>query len=509
MSISPLHGQIDELYEKYKDNNIMKMKLESYVMHILPQSLLDYEKNYAEREKRKLTLSHKSEEFIHRFIAKNNIYYTPQNELFVQYTGKRYIGYSEDNIQHNILTQITINQELRPWKHKIKNNIIKRIKKRSPLDAIPDSHTIQYVINQLCPAMFPTKNRAKYFLTIIGDCLLHKHASELIYIAHPYLKTFIGEISVQAHAYFGANNAFHQIKYKFYDHNFKSSRLLSVMHKLHATNPWNMYKHMLDLLCVAAHYSLRYTSADIYLQKCRDTTLKKHALYLTHNTSQQITKTFLKDYVIKSENSEITKKNMIFIWKKFLDTLDIPNIIFHGSLHTIFQKQLEYDETKEAYIGVTSVYLPTMATFLTFWKDTIKEDDDSEIEVEEALVLFQKWEKENKQKNPIMIDYDICVDLIKHFYPDVIIEDDKFILNISCNIWNKREEVIVELERFKQKCATNHEIEPSLNGAYQYYATTAVNKELVISKRFFEKVALEVLEKYIDDDGLIDSTWFT
>ena len=503
-----LHEKLDEMIQKYKDNDVMNTKLKNYMLHVLPHALLEYEKSYAKREKRKLELSKKSEEFIRRFIAKNNIYYTPQNELFVQYTGKHYTGYSEDNIQYTILSQITMNQELRPWKHKIKNTIIKKIKERSPLHAIPDSYTIQYVIQQLCPALFPTKNRAKYFLTVIGDCLLHKHEAELIYIAHPYLKAFIGEISVQAHAYFGVNNAFNQIKYKFYDHNFKSSRLLSVMHKQHTTKPWNMYKHMLDLLCVAAHYSTRYTSADTFLKKSQDSALKKHALYLTHNSSKQITKTFLKDYIIKSENSEISKKNMIFIWKKYLDTLDIPNIIFHESLHAIFKQQLEYDEKKEMYTGVTSMYLPTMATFLTFWQNTIVEDDDSEIEIEEVLYLFQKWEKENKQKTTIVIDCDICLDLIKHFYPDTSIEDDKFILNISCKMWNKREEVILELEKFKQQCVVNSDIEHSLNGAYQFYVISAITKELVISKRFFEKIALEVLEQYIDEDGLIDALWF-
>ena len=75
-------------------------------------------------------------------------------------------------------------------------------------------------------------------------------------------------------------------------------------------------------------------------------------------------------------------------------------------------------------------------------------------------------------------------------------------------IWNN-EEIILELEKFKQKCAANNEIEPSLNGAYQSYTITAIDKELIISKRFFEKVALEVLEQYIDDDGLIDEKWFS
>ena len=107
MDVNKLHAQIDILTEKYKNNEIMKEKLQSYVMHVLPQSLLEYEENYFKRTQRKIELSKKSEEFICRFIAKNKIYYTPQNELFVQYSGNHFQGYSEDNIQHDILTQIT------------------------------------------------------------------------------------------------------------------------------------------------------------------------------------------------------------------------------------------------------------------------------------------------------------------------------------------------------------------------------------------------------------------
>ena len=511
MNRDEIISSVTSLIEKYEGDKLMETKLQTHVVETLPAMLAEYKANYKERKKRIKDLSDKSERFITRFVAKNNIYYTSHNELFVKYNGKHFEGYSEDNIQHNALTQITASYELRQWKHKVKNAIVKRIKNRSPLNAIPESYTIQYVINQLCPALFPTKTAAKYFLTVIGDGLMHKEDTTLIYIAHPYLKAFINEINLQAHAYFGITNALQQIKFKFYDHPFKSSRLLSKKYSSAIHVPWDMYKHMLDLLCVSAHYSVRYNSADGYLQKCGNKNVSDHALLLNNNTPDSMVDLFLKRYIKKSDQSVINTKNMIFIWKKFLDELDVTNIIFHGSLHAMFRKKLSYDESQDAYMGVTSIYLPTMATFMQFWQNTIEVDDESEIEIEELPILFVKWEKQNKtkQNHSIISDNELFLDLVKHFYPDIAIEEDKYLLNIKCSLWNKRDEVISLLESFRQKNTASSEIEPSLNGAYMFYTGQAKKNEFVVSKRYFEKVALEEIKQHMDDDGLIDSKWFS
>ena len=34
----------------------------------------------------------------------------------------------------------------------------------------------------------------------------------------------------------------------------------------------------------------------------------------------------------------INSKNMIFIWKKFLEERNVPSIIFHGSLTTMLKR---------------------------------------------------------------------------------------------------------------------------------------------------------------------------
>ena len=85
------------------------------------------------------------------------------------YDGIHFVSYSEGKIQHQILSIIANEEKLLPWKYKIKINIMKQIKERSPLTAIPESATIQFVINALVPAVFPTRNHVKYFLTVIGD----------------------------------------------------------------------------------------------------------------------------------------------------------------------------------------------------------------------------------------------------------------------------------------------------------------------------------------------------
>lgn len=71
-------------------------------------------------------------------MHKNKYYYSSHNELFLLYDNIHFTAYSENNILHQILTTITEEQNLVPWKHKIKVNIIKRIKEQSPLKAIPE-----------------------------------------------------------------------------------------------------------------------------------------------------------------------------------------------------------------------------------------------------------------------------------------------------------------------------------------------------------------------------------
>ena len=258
-----LHTILDHLLEKHKNNDYVYARLVTYMENLLPVALDNATELHKQRKERQIQLSTNRDEFTMRFLDKNNYFYSQQTELFLHYDGLHFVLRSEDEIQHQIFSTISSEKCLSEWKYKVNKNIIKRIKERSPLSAIPESETIQYAINTLYPSIFSTRNQAKYFLTIIGECIASKknnvatHSSESegvapfggegvepilsslthvegvdhsglpLYIVPVSLKEIMREIGNQCYSFFGLPNIFANIKYKYYDHNYKNCRLIS------------------------------------------------------------------------------------------------------------------------------------------------------------------------------------------------------------------------------------------------------------------------------------------
>ena len=487
-----LYTIIDELLTKHKSNDYVYGRLIHYIETVLPIALENATDLQKQREERRVQLSANRDEFTARFLQKNNYYYSSQTERFLYYDGLHFVTQNEDDIQHQILSAISSEKCLREWRYKVNKNIIKRIKERSPLNATPESSTIQFVINTLCPSIFTTRNHAKYFLTIIGECLggfappasqAHTTASftcsdgavsstviagtaiagtaiagtaiagtaiaddtNLIIMDNILplkifplaLKDIMREIGNQCYSYFGLPNIFTSIKYKYYDHNYKSCRLLTIDRKMEHKKipvPSILIKYMLDFLCVAAHYYSRYGSADRFLGQCTDSKLVEHALFLTKNTHESIVSTFIEKSLSPCQTGMIDMKNMIFIWKKFLNERAIPSIIFYDTLKVILKNKLNYDETKECFLGITSPQLPTVSLFMQFWEETIEEtdgDDNCELGIDELHVLFKNWLSIGKYSGKAS---DIVVlELIQHFYSELSIVNNKTILHVKSNI---------------------------------------------------------------------------
>jgi hypothetical protein len=523
MDKTRLHELLDTLIVKYCDNDYVEGRLCNYIEKLLPSALENAKKTHQQREERKQKLTGFRNEFTERFMHKNNYFYSPQKELFLHYDGTHFMIYSEDDIQYQILTTITQEQSLRDWKHKINLNIIKLIKERSPLTAIPESATIQYVINTLYPSVFSSRNHAKYFLTIIGDCLSGKTESDIVYITSPAMKDFIREIENYCYTYFGQSNAFHCIKYKYYDHNYQACRLLHInderwteVSKFDVKKGKDHYnkglemssslcKHMMDVFCVGAHYSKRYGSSDGFLKQCSETSLVDHALYLHRNTPESIVDSFIEKSIQTCPSSSIKHKNMIYIWKKFLEEKNVPNIIFYDSLTAILRGKIEYNQETETFRDVTSVHLPLVANFLQFWETTMVEDEtEPELEIDEMSSILKNW----AGRSYVNASDALLMELIRHFHPDVVIEEDKYILNMKCNLWDKRMEATSSLDLFKLSCNDEENLSTqSLYAAYQFYSTN--NKsEYTFSKRYFEKIAIDVVGEFLDKDGLISPQWW-
>jgi hypothetical protein len=550
-------NMVTALYNKYTNLPNVQQKLIHHIMDALPTILENTVQQCKQREERKKSLEEKSDEFIEEFLAKTRYFYHSGTELFFIYSDdKTYEVIKEDNIQHSILTTITAShKDLLPWKYKIKIQIIKRIRENNNiLKSIPESETIQNVIRLLTPALFNNKDTVKYFLTVVGD-ILHKKNSLHYFINSKTFIPFIKELNQECYKYYGINLLTH-FKFKYYEHANEDCRLVNVCELSNAYDDYfksHIIPHIIDVLCVASHYSTRYVSADSFLDKyCNDYSVINHALYLKNNTNLEIVSRFINATTEKCPGYSITCKNMSYLWKIFIEEENIPNIFFNHSLQQLLSThceelkldidalQLPHDVEKTIINNRTSKHLPFVCSFMSFWNTYIvdlnnsenkkveeeeeEEEEEYELELDELLSLFNKSIK--RSATTLLhnnVSDKMLLGLIKHFYPDIIIEDDKYLIHVGCrsNIWNKRGEIEEFIKKYKESkmesvnANTTSQSSQSLYAIYQCYCKYAFDKEYnIISKRWFEKYFMSVYNSYLIDTEInaniiVSPKWFS
>ena len=561
---------VKKLFEQYPN---MKQKINHYIKNLLPGICENTCQQRKEREERKNTLEEKSDEFIEEFLAKTRFFYHSQTDLFFTYSGeKMYEIVKEDNIQHLILTTITSKfPELMPWKYKIKIQLMKRIKENNVLKSIPESETIQDIIQLLVPSLFSTKDSAKYFLTVIGD-ILHKKKSYYYFIHSKTLIPLFKELSQECYKFFGINLLNH-FKFKYYEHSSDDCRLIQMREISPSSMLFNFIdmNRLINLFCVASHYSTRYVCGDSYLENyCNDYSVINYALYLKNSKSIEILKQFINATTEECSGYHISWKNMLYLWKVFIEDENIPSVFFNHSL-----KQMLLTQSDELGLEITcdtgfisssnlnsnslavingttceienfiiknrtSKHLPFVCNFISYWESNIicydcsgtnaiyseeqeceeQEQEEYELEIDELLMLFNKSIKKsattllhNNASDKMLLG------LIRHFYPDVIIEDDKYLIQVGIKpeIWNKQKEI----EEFNEcyKLLKNSQAPPaassvsmvshSLYSIYQSYCKYAFDKGYnVISKRWFEKYFISKYDMFLIDNTIVSSKWF-
>jgi hypothetical protein len=450
----------------------------------------------------------------------------------------------EDEIHHRILSDITVSDVTSSSgtsaiKYRIKNKIIKSIQSRDILSSIPESRTIQHVIGLLYPALFRTRDHAKYFLTILGDVLLKKSAP-LIYFIPPLAKEFIKDLGGECYGLFGSgSNTFATaFKFKYYDHQYKDCRIVDIHapaasaaaassvsvsvsvsaahdHPAHLrlSHMPELKSSIIDLFCVAAHYSHRFRSADGFLDHhCKTPEVASHAWFFRARTEQQIISEFV-DHSTEPASSEngITMPNMLYLWKLYLADFRLPSMIFAASLRS---KLADYaasaasstSAAPDIFPNRTSRYLPVVTQFRRFWgEQCFINDTEIELEIDELSTLFNEYVGAGAASDATLLG------ILRHFYPDIIIEDDKYILNMGCLLWDKKAEINEYLERFKTQCITQNLSFPQpLYNAYEYYCGKCylAAKRRIISKRYFEKYFVEEYAEYLDENGMITLKWW-
>jgi hypothetical protein len=551
-------ASLEACFKKYETSPYMLSKIHHIMCNQLPTMLENIDKTYNERQRRLAGLANDQDFFIDSFIANNKYFYVSSTENFFYYDGVNYFLCNEDDILHKVLSTISKDRTLLNWKKKTKILAMKRIRENNILTSVPESCTIQFVLDLLYPAFFSSKFEAKYFLTVIGDNI-HKKNQTLNHFMQPYAKRFVQTLSQYCAFYFGLN-MHNTIKYKFYEHEYASSRLIKINDAIKMDDLWEktVAKYALDILCVASHYSVRYSSSDEYLANCDDYVIHSNILFLKDKTPEIILQMFLKEYVQIPQSSapsgecpSISWKNMQYLWKHYLETNFLPCVIFQSNLKSGLVKLLgaHYNEDQDSFQGLFSRHLPAIQTFLKFWEETIAIDEsESDFEIEELSLLLKKWcNSQPSMAQPAALGASAATNartlseksilhVISYYFSNVEIEQDKYIHKISCKLWDKQIHVQIALSALKDEIrakssppsetadAPAPNVCISIYDAYvfycKYYSSAPASAELadspqnwlktpLVSKNYFEKYVIDNLGEHAIDDAWISYRWIT
>ena len=525
--IHAIYQMINELNCKYKENPYMIQRLETHLFN-LPNLLEQENKKYDERVSRFNELTLEQDNFYKVFLSKHQYFYMPYNSIYYEYDGKTYKIIKDDDIHYQLLSTITDEGKLIQWKHKTKQNIIKKIKERTLFKSIPETYTIQNVLGFL-QTIFHTKTEAKYFLTIIGECILKKNNDNLLYFVSSNLKKLITLIDSIVYVTTG-NSIMNNFITKYHDtHKLNLYRLIKINETTNALSI-DIVKSVLnnigiDILCVATHYYERYTNADNYLNTKDEDDIKNYVLYFVYNPLEKILDDFVSQCIEKVNiESTISWKSMHYIWKLYLSSINLPNMAYLSQLQLLLSSKIEHtnENGNFVFINVTSKYLPSVSSFISFWEKyiTITNDtnNDDEYEIDELMTLYKTSEHKNVQLSDVNMIKMIC----HYFTPQVEVIDNKYVTNIKCNLWSKHDDINDFLQSYKFNIINssftnlqNSNVEIiSFNDLYQSYkmyfkakGTVEQKIYLIVSKQFFEKYITNKLTNYIKFETFVSSEW--
>lgn len=489
---------VQQYYAKYADNDYMLNRIHSHVVGNLPNVLESENKNHERRQNLAMYLTEEQQIFMQVFLSKHNYTYLPATGFFYEYDGCDYKVVKEDDILHKLLSTISKERILLPWKHKTKFAVLRQIKERSLFSSIPESDTIQSVLGALYPSFFATKLEAKYFLTVVGDNLLKKNC-HLTFLVSPTLKQMMLDLDVVALALIGNDNASSRFVSKYHEnHNFEDVRLLRTSHAC-SLEYWRegLKKVGLNLLCVAVHYSKRYANSNAFLESKGDEVLCGSVLALKHTTHEEMVDQFVRECLEFNTDHQLFRvdwKTLQFVWKQFLSNHGLPNVMFSTTLKQLLAQKIAFDKEGDLFLGVTSKYFPHYKDFIEFWEQNMIVKAECQAssthasllgyELDEVCYLYKKW-----SKSRLLLSEEYVMKIVKHFFPEVDVAEDKYLLNVCSPLWDKVVDIRRVLGDVLTQLREKHAKQPfpmvSFDELYGLYEGNA--QGMVVSKDYFEK----------------------
>ena len=544
---------IDEIYKTYQNDPYMISKTNHYITRQLPFILENIKQNHISSQQRIDELSYEQEQFMYSFLNRNRYFYVSSSEKYFIYDGLHYTETNEENMLYIILTSIRHEQnpKLISWKDKTKVSLLKRIKETHLSQSIPESQTIQMVIDLLYPAVFQNKKECKYFLSILGDNILRKNQNLIHFISSPVIKPFLRNCNQEALSCFGTQ-CMQTFKTKCHDKHYeednKYCRLIRISENTKSDYFNTLIPYILDILCVSCHYSIRYENSDLYIiNSCNDMEITDYVFKLTYTYPELLIDKFISEYLFiidyadeererereRDNKDKMNWQNMLYLWKQFLHTNHLPLTLFQSMLKPILT-QIRfpnfYKTDGDYFVGIGSSQWPMIQTFLRYWHETmIPDENEIELEIEEITNLFRlwgetvrtyKWEVFSLTENQIL-------DVISYFSPEIQIDKQKFVYGIRSTLWDKSTDIQIALTQYKTNIYDTYIMRKtpviiSIYDIYLFYCrfysnlnsnsnsnnkSTTQQKTFLVSKSYFEKYLMEKYGEYICENGVLINDW--
>ncbi len=499
---------ITVLYDKYRNNPKTLEKLNYYITKELPINI----EVYHNKEQNRIILEKQIDMYINTFLnsSQNQYFYIEKTDTFISYDGLDFKIINEDEIWYNILSEISNNNNLIDCKEKILKKMISQIKHNDIFCSMPESNTIQNLIHLIVPNLFETKTEAKYFFLIIGDNILKKN-KQLIHYCNESSRVFLDLLDQFVVDYFGSDIQIkNTIRFRYNEaHEYKNCRILKLKPSFTKNRDLCdliVKKHLFNLISISCHYSKRYHSSDKYIKNSASNHLLERICYLENLTSEKIINDFSVKMLDSKTGCNITKRDMFFLWQKFLKQLSLPNILYKNSFFKLMEEKYQFEGN---YKNLYSKYLANLEHFRNFWKSTIhcgENELQDEFEISEILFLYNFWcEKNCKEAKNLVSEKDIFF-IVNYYYNNVNINKN-ILTNITCSLWKKREDIGNAFQDKFNKQIT-HKI--SLRNAYTYYCdyVNETGMNFIASKQYFEKYIDRIVpQQYIVNNYIELEFW--
>jgi hypothetical protein len=96
-----------------------------------------------------------------------------------------------------------------------------------------------------------------------------------------------------------------------------------------------------------------------------------------------------------------------------------------------------------------------------------------------------------------------------NYYPNVEIENEKYILKTRSVLWDKQMDIVVALDKLKELLRGDTNINTmnySIYDAYSFYCKQ--NNMQNVSKYYFEKYIIDNFNEFIVDSKFLSSEWY-